>query len=251
MPRLSHPVVTPLYAIGVLLRVYFENVKFRKEIKELLDRYAPLCRQFVHAAIEHRELNLQEVREGREFFSSLSNLLHEWKFRSRTAPLVLLLGILNTYYEAHGITFPKLPFAEFKDMPAIKGVMTFDELQHFPMKMPVRHLKLTVPALAMIFWGREEIKAKIAKRLKEYEDETKAAGLRESPSGLTRHGHWWYEHYVEGKTYDEIAQEEAYIAGGSVISYAKNVGAAVRRFSNLIDPDPGFIGIYRRRDPKG
>lgn len=239
-----------MYAIGVLFRVYFKNAKFRKELQELLDHYAPVCGQFVHTTIDRREFNENDIRRAREFLSSLSNLLRKWKFKSRIAPLVLFQGILNIYFEGHGITFPKLPFAEFKNMPAIKGVLTIEDLQYFPSKVPVRNLKLTVPALAMILLGRKEIEVEISKKLKEYEDKIKAAGLKEFPSGLTRHARWWYKHYVEGKTYDTIAQEEAYSAGGSLISYAKNVGAAVRRFSSLIDPDPKSIGIYGLRTPK-
>lgn len=42
---------------------------------------------------------------------------------------------------------------------------------------------------------------------------------------------------VHGNKYDDIAQEESYTPDGSVICYARNVGAAVRAFSKLIGID--------------
>jgi len=104
------------------------------------------------------------------------------------------------------------------------------------LEVAVPHLKITVPASALIFWGRERVLAELAKRLKHYEDEIKAKGFRENPSRLEKHARWWFEYYVHGKTFDQIAAMETYIGGP--IPYAANVGAAVRRFSKLISIDP-------------
>lgn len=73
----------------------------------------------------------------------------------------------------------------------------------------------------------------IGRRLAIYEDELKEMGLRERPSALEKHAWWWFQRYVRNKTYDEIAQMEAYTPAGSLISYRRNVGTAVRRFSRL------------------
>jgi hypothetical protein len=62
----------------------------------------------------------------------------------------------------------------------------------------------------------------------------KEIGIKEYPSRIAHHARWWFEHYVNGRTYEEIADMEVKTPGGSLISYAKNVGIAVNKFSKLI-----------------
>ncbi len=99
-------------------------------------------------------------------------------------------------------------------------------------------LKLTISAWAFVTRGRKEILSWVAKKLAAYENELRGGQFKEYPSRLERHAQWWFEHYVHSKTFDEIAQIEVYTPDGSMISYAKNVGTAVRKFSDLVGIDP-------------
>jgi hypothetical protein len=77
----------------------------------------------------------------------------------------------------------------------------------YPWPPPVSALEIKVSAWAFVFYDRKRIQAEIARKLKDYEDKLKAAGLREKRSALENHARWWFQHYVKGKTYRELAQE--------------------------------------------
>ncbi len=103
-----------------------------------------------------------------------------------------------------------------------------------PWPPPLPPLKIEVSAWTFFVFSRDEITSEIADRLYDYEKKLKQIGIKEYPSSLVRHARWWFEHFVNGKKYDEIAQQETYTPGGSIISYAKNVGIAVRKFGKLV-----------------
>jgi hypothetical protein len=159
------------------------------------------------------------------YFDGLSRLAYKWKLRARWAALVLLYADIIDCWKAKGMP------AEV-DIP----LEAFDSL--VPWEPPALPLTITVPSRAIILLGREQVLKNIGKQLEEYENQIKAAGLKEYPSRLESYARWWYEHYVHRKTYDEIAQMEAYTKDGSLISYARNVGSAVRRFSKFIGIGP-------------
>ena len=94
-----------------------------------------------------------------------------------------------------------------------------------------------VSSWAFFLYGRTQIQSEIAVQLKDYEDRLKALDYEENPSRLQTHAKWWFECFIRGKEYDDIAQEEAYTPGGSLVSYARNVGNAVRKFSRLVGID--------------
>jgi hypothetical protein len=106
---------------------------------------------------------------------------------------------------------------------------------------PLSPLEIRVSSWAFFHLTRQQMLQQIEKQLEDYEGEIRKSGSRERPSAIERHAKWWFEHYVHGKFYDEIAQEEAFTPGGLLASHAKNVGAAVRRFSRLIGIDPHAI----------
>jgi hypothetical protein len=107
----------------------------------------------------------------------------------------------------------------------------------YPWPPPISPLEIRVSSWAFVLYGRKQIQVEIARKLKEYEARLKALGLTEYPSSLGKHARWWFEHFVHGKGYDDIAQEEIYTSGGSLVSYARNVGDAVREFSRLVGID--------------
>ena len=107
----------------------------------------------------------------------------------------------------------------------------------YPWPPPLPPFEVKVSSWAFFLYGRTQIQSEIAKQLRDYEDRLKALDYKENPSRLRRHAKWWFECFIHGKEYDDIAQEEAYTPGGSLVSYARSVGVAVRKFSRLIGID--------------
>jgi len=78
---------------------------------------------------------------------------------------------------------------------------------------------------------------KLNKRLKEFEQELKAAGAKEPPSARRTHAEWWFDHYVYGKIFSEISNKLALIddEGGPE---PKNIEKAVLKFSEFLNIKP-------------
>ena len=161
------------------------------------------------------------------YFDALDKLAEKWKIKAPWAILILyIFDIIDA------LSLESLP--EELDIPLEKiGSL-------IPWSPPLPLLKIEVSAWMLIVFGRDKIMSEIADKLKEYEGKLKGTGINEYPSSLENHARWWFEHYVNGKKYDEIAQMETETPGGSLISYAKNVGIAVRKFSK-------FIGVNLKR----
>jgi hypothetical protein len=123
------------------------------------------------------------------------------------------------------------------ESPEISGVPLELFEKMIPWPPPLSPLKIEVSAWTFLAFSRDEIISEIKDRLFDYEERLKETGLKEYPSRLKHHARWWFEHNVNGKTYEEIAEMEGKIPGGSLISYAKNVGIAVNKFSKLVGLD--------------
>jgi hypothetical protein len=158
------------------------------------------------------------------YFNDLEQLASRWKLKAPWAGPMLHLYYIHDYIKGLGIP-------DTIDVP----LEQLDSL--YPWPPPVAPLEIKVSAWAFVLYGRKQIEADIAERAKDYEDKLKAFGLTEYPSSLEKHARWWFKHFVHGKKYDDIAQEEVYTPGGSLVSYARNVGEAVRKFSRLIGID--------------
>lgn len=264
MPKLSDPRITKGRAVSVLIRLYLEEPEFCSELCQIRQKHSELLLEFVSRQIEllvhcsttmtpeeyHRILRdlyafltrpsashalpsnlthrLEEMKniclDLRPYFTDLEQLAYRWKLRAPWAGPMLHLHYLHDCLKGLG-------------MPDAIDV-TSEQLELlYPWPPPIPPLEVKVSAWAFVLFGREEIRIDIADKLKDYEDRLKALGLTEYPSSLCRHGRWWFEHFVHGRKYDDIAQEEAYTPGGSPVSYARNVGEAVRRFSRLIGID--------------
>jgi hypothetical protein len=111
-------------------------------------------------------------------------------------------------------------------------LMMFEKM--VPWSPPLPPLKIEVSAWTFFEYSRDEIMNEIADMLFEYEEELKKIGIKEFPSSLLRHAKWWFEHYVNGKTYDAIASEGIKTGKGETNPYPKNIRLAVRKFSKLI-----------------
>jgi len=258
MPKLSHPKIIKGQAIAYLLRFYRNDTAFMKELKQLRQPYLEIVEEVAKAWMifggkcaevltpnEFQEFSIGYL-EGNEQFAKLppeftgyinqirqkedklqpyadklAELAPRWKLKAPWAvPMLIFFDMADILREAG--------MPEEIDIP----IELFDFL--YPFQPVLRPLEIKVSSLAFIFYDKREIMSQVSKKIDEYEANLKKEGLRERPSAVKNHAKWWFEHYVHNKTYDEIAQKEGYTPGGSLISYARNVGTAVRRFSRLI-----------------
>jgi len=249
MSRLNYPRITKGNAIAALLKQYSKEPQFMKEwaairkpYVDMLARYAKEgLRFFEHGNITpaeyyHGVVNYYKKEDKKDpfpaskfsylselepYFDNLGELADKWKLRAPWAIVTLFISDIVNLLKHSGL--PDEIDIPIEDLELI-----------YPWEAPLPPLKLEVSAWAIILGGRQTVQNEINEKLKEYESRIKAKGLHEYPSALDKHASWWFEHYVHHKTYDEIAQLEIHTPGGSLISYARNVGAAVRNFASLI-----------------
>lgn len=253
MPKLSDPRITKGHAIAALLNLYRNDRKFVQELDEIRDPYLDLIiqcaldsfasgrksgllpREFFDNAIE-RAKNMQEgapffpeasvyVAQLQPYLDALKTLAYRWKLRTSWAVPMLVI------FDIFGVLRIKGLIPDEIDMP----LEEFGSL--YPWAPPLPALEIRVPAWAIVLQGREKILTEVGQKLRHYEKAIKATGLSEYPSSLQKHARWWFEHFIQGKKYDDIAQDETHTPEGSLISYARNVGEAVRKFSKLIGID--------------
>jgi len=262
MPKINHPKITKGQAIACLLRLYRNEPAFMKELKQLRQPYLEILKELAKAWIifwakcggvltpdEFQEFSMDYL-EGKEQFAKLppefagyinqiqqkgnklqpyadklAELAPRWELKAPWAVPMLILFDMADILRESGIP-------EEIDIP----IELFDFLYPFQPVLPP--LEIKVSSLAFVFYDKREIMSQVSKKLDDYEANLKKEGLKERPSAIKNHARWWFEHYIHHKKFDEIAQMECYTPGGSLISYAKNVATAVRRFSRLIGISP-------------
>jgi len=253
MPKLSDPRITKGRAVGSLLRLYRNDKGFVQELEQIRDPYLDLIiacalaffdsarksqlspKEFFHVVIEHAK-NVQQcdsffsevsvyITQLQPYFDALSKLAYRWKLRAPWATPMLVI------YDMYDVLIIKGLVPEEVDVV----LEEFDSL--YPWASPLPALEIKIPAWAIVLEGRKRVLAAIRIKLRQYEKQIKATGLMEYPSSLQKHAKWWFEHFIHGKKYDDIAEEEIHTPDGALISYARNVGEAVRRFSRLISID--------------
>ena len=264
MPRLSDPRITKGRAVSFLVRLYFEEPEFIAELRQLRRYHSELlaellakefdfvekCRAVLTTDQYQKALHdlqglvtlvgskpdlpanlacqLEEIKQIAvglgPYFRGLEELAFRWKLRALWAGPMLHLHVMHDCLKGRGVP-------DTVDVPLDQ----MDLLYPWPPPMPCLEIKIS--AWAFVLYGRKEIQVQVAKKLEAYEDDLRAIGMAEHPSSLEKHAKWWFEHFVHQKRYDDIAQEETYSPGGSSVSYARNVGDAVRGFSRLIEID--------------
>ena len=262
MPKLSHLKITKGQAMMCLLGFYRNDLVFMKELKELRQPYLEMIKEIAIdwwafgvkcvGVLPHREFqelmitclegkeqsarlpydlddHLSRVQQkGNELGSygdELTALAYRWKLRTPLAvPMLVLLDMVDILTESC--------IPERIDVP----IESFDLLYPFQPVLPP--LKIEVSSLAFVFYNRKEIISQVSKKLDDYEANLKERGMKERPSALNNHAKWWFEHYVQHKKFDDIAQMECHTPDGSLISYARNVATATRKFSKLIGISP-------------
>lgn len=249
MPKLNYPKITKGNAIAALLNLYRKEPDFMKKLGKIRQPYLAILSKFAQdslaffkdssippaeyyqAVIDYTKAkskkdpfptkNSHYLSQLQPYFDSLSELAYKWKLRAPWAVIALSLFDLINLLKALGLP-------DEMDIP-------LENLESiYPWAPPLPPLEIKIPAWAIILSGRQAVQTEVNKKLQEYENEIKDKVLHEYPSALSMHARWWFEHYIHHKTYDEIAQDEVYTPDGSLISYARNVGTAVRKFSMLI-----------------
>lgn len=211
--------------VGSRLYNLFEAERDYQRLENYLEGFPPPLtntrdRHELAAAYE------QILRRLEPYTRALTDLAYRWNLGAPWAADELLSedvdDIAEEIFKAAGVAIP------VEDIPSCAEFL-------LPFLSPLR---VEVPWWSFVTQGRQRIVAAISKKLAIYELMLKAKGAQEFPSSLEAHARWWFQRHVHRKTYDEIAQLEAYTPGGTLVSYAKNVGAAVRKFSKLIDINP-------------
>jgi hypothetical protein len=210
------------------LTLYRNHPEFGKELEEITKPYREIFHQQVvliqttgNPFSDEFSTLSDQLKPYRE---ALEVLARKWKINAPWAVRALMLSEILVILSSHQQSVGRINF-EFLNTIS-------------PMLIEMEPLKIEVSASILFYYSREDVLAEISKRLIEFKAKIKKKGITEFPSSLEKHAGWWFEHYVSGKKYDEIAQQEAYTPGGSLISYAKNVGKAVREFGKLIDINP-------------
>jgi len=234
MPRLSHPKITKGHAASFLVHLYLQEPQFRRELCEVRRHHSEVLAQLVLKEVEflanckkaftteeyhkiihcnyesitgqnngpalpkHLARQLEQLKkiylELGPYFDNLKRLASRWKLEAPWAGPMLYL------YDKHDY-LKELGMPDAIDVP-------LDQMDLlYPWPPPVEPLEIKVSAWAFVFYGRKQIQIRIARKLKDYEEGLKAVGLKENPSALENHAKWWFEHYIKGKTYRELAEQ--------------------------------------------
>jgi hypothetical protein len=252
MPKLAHPKDVESAAIYALVRVYLQDPAFVEEFRQLRSRHQDAMHHFMDMPREMTMAVLDyggPVYEGKEhlvkswfgkdadlpvekppyfdeavkYMRDIIALLDGWKLKSQRALVIMLVMGDSVLPERNEEWYARVPPEAWDRM--------------MPWAPPLPPLKIEVSSWALIYRGRKPVMDDIAKKLEEYEKKIKETGLHEYPSAMDRHAKWWFQHYVKGKTYDQIAEMECH-GNGSIIGYQRNVGSAVRAFSRTVSIYP-------------
>jgi hypothetical protein len=252
MPLLNFPELTQGYAKAVLMALYLSHPPFVKELDSVRKPYIEVNSKYAKNTLESFQekpqsnteyyqtmikylsgeggespFNIEQrkdIKELEPYFDALIKLVEKWIFKAPWAVVALFIFDMTQFVAMVPFEEQRIPLEIFERM--------------VPWSPPLPPLKIEVSAWTFFEYLRDEIMNEISDRLFEYEEELKKIGIKEFPSSLSRHAKWWFDHYVNHKKYDEIAQQETYTLGGSLISYAKNVGRAVQEFGKLVDINP-------------
>jgi hypothetical protein len=242
MPKLTDQINITIKGFILLTILFRKDPLFNKKFLQIctpyqyfLDGFLIFCllkyreavmltdQEFEDLINELKKRQIQSYQNGTKdqnsnaFVKEINELAYKWKFRSPLASSMLF--------------FSKL----MDDMKSLGIKMKLGTSLHAHTYTETEPLDLgRIPPWLLFDYSPKEIKNYVEESLQEYVKTMKTKGMVEYPSSLQKHAEWWFKHYVKKLTYDAIAQEEAYSWDGSSISYAKNVGRAVREFSKIM-----------------
>jgi gamma-glutamylcyclotransferase (GGCT)/AIG2-like uncharacterized protein YtfP len=265
MPRLRHPVLIKGKAVSYLVDIYRNDEEFVKDLDEMRRPYLPVLFGLADSTLDFwaeckSKLSQDDYWAVIEFYQgkseqmpSLDGELEDRRSLMEQLWMQLqpyakaLLPLTNKWKLRSVWAIPILIYCDIFDLMAIMGLPTEIDVpigsvvRLYPLPISIPDLEIAISPWVFFISDKGQIQKEIAQKLSDYQNKIKSSGFHEFPSALKKHARWWFEHYVHRKTYDEIAQMEVYTPGDTPIIYARNVGEAVRRFSNLIGIKPNAL----------
>lgn len=150
----------------------------------------------------------------------LCALAYRWSMRADWAPDELFFEDIDTLqsdiFRAAGVTA----------MNKLSDEQAAAYLRHSGLLGPSASSQVSIVTL-YTKGGRRGTERAFARHLAHFEAALKDAGMKEVPSSLEKHADWWFEHYVNGKTYVQLESQfpEA---------RSESIKRAVRNFSKLV-----------------
>lgn len=130
----------------------------------------------------------------------LRDLTYRWRMRADWAPDELFYDDIGT-----------LQSSIFR----AAGVTAINKLSEGQVVAYLRHSKpsgvsISFPVNVITLYtegGRQGTERAFARYLAHFETALKHAGMKEVPSSLEKHANWWFEHYVNGRTYVQLENQ--------------------------------------------
>jgi len=254
MPKLTVPERTYGKAIGSLINLYKKEPGFIEELRGIRGVYEPEVINWLDSSVPQWRILRSEVKKKRDqandagtlsdeeaellkqfshsirrfyggwnvsgilldYEKELRNLADRWKLKTNWSGLTLIISHIN---DIIGINPER---AE----PSIE--IPVEVIEPMLDKPPLPPLKYEVTSYELMYGDQGEIIREFTKRLSDYAKSLKSSGWKELPSATERHVFWWFEHYVHGKLYPEIAGE------CSPVVDAEGIKRAVSDFRKLL-----------------
>ena len=254
MPKLTIPERTYGKAIGCLIDLYKKEPGFIEELQKIRSVYEPAVIKWLDSSVpqwRRLQVELMQAKDRQDDSTTLSDanielskklsysvrrfyggwnvtselidyekelrdLAYRWHLKAKWSGVVLILSHIN---DVVGIMSEG-------DETTIE--MPVEVIEPMLDKPPLPPLIFKVTAYELMYSDQGEIIREFTKRLSDYAKSLKSSGWKELPSATERHAFWWFEHYVHGKLYPEIAGE------CSPVVDAEGIKRAVSDFRKLL-----------------
>ena len=247
MAKRSDKINIEIRAIVTLIRYYRQDPGFEKEFDEVCQPYEPLLKG-VTADYRHKHKKavalpsadaekiidtlrneytsglgsdiLSDNEAVHKLFSAclskMKKIAYKWKLKIPDAGLFLF-------------------FSKVTDVAGTAGVkMVLGPDFHSFISVEIPPLELgKIQPWAFSDMSQTDIRSQIGKKVSNYVHLLQKAGLKKFPYKLDKHAYWWFQATVKGKTWEELADEEAQHdeQGGP---HEENIKKAVIHFSSLV-----------------
>jgi hypothetical protein len=270
MPRLLPVDWIKLVAINYLLQLYERESQFVQELEKVKQPFAPIVERLARASVLNdverlvtwnppRDLmawisdrqKLRKYIQALEGVPDLSQLQESYQsLLGQLAPCVLRLGALADNWNLRApwagdelmwryirrIQQDILDAAEAASLFELSDQQIQRLVETDEGRLPSDDLPINVLSLYLA-GGRRDFTNKLNRRLKEFEQKLKASGAREPPSALRIHAEWWFDHYVYGMKFPDIANGTIG-PNNEAGRYPQNIRNAVLKFSALLGIEP-------------
>ena len=172
-------------SIGLSKDSFYRSGTPEENNTEMLIQFSNAVRQF------NDGLNLNE--ELLEYENELRILTDKWHLKAKWAASAFLV---RHFFDMAGITR--------KEIWQSEG--SIEMLEPLLDEAPLPPLIFEVTAYELMYSDQKELVHKFAEQLSDYANRLKMRTWKELPSAIDVHAYWWFEHYVHGKHYKEIAE---------------------------------------------